>query len=57
LPGPMAPQQPDTAQNGATLGISADQFARDATKSQPPFLRTRRRCSRLMVLRRRGWMR
>lgn len=48
---PMAPQQPDTAQNGATLGIRAEQFALDPPQVQPPFVRTRRRCSRRMVLR------
>lgn len=52
VPGPMAPQQPETTQNRATLGISAQQFALDPTKMPPPFLSTRRRCSRLMVLRR-----
>lgn len=57
LPWPMAPQQPNTAQNRATLGISAEQFALDPTTMQPPFLSTRRRCSRLMVLRRRCWSR
>lgn len=50
LPGPMAPQQPKTAQNGVTLGISAEQFALDPPKKQPPFLSIRRRCSRLIVL-------
>lgn len=57
LPWPMAPQQPNTAQNRTTLGISAEQFALDSAKMQPPFLSIRRRCSRLMALRRRCWIR
>ena len=46
----MAPNQADARQDRPPPGIRADQLAFDTPKPQPPFLSTRRRCSRLIAV-------
>lgn len=45
----LPPRQTYPRQNSVSAWIATDQLAFDATKAQPPFWSTRRKCSRLMV--------
>ncbi len=48
-PGALAPLLPQAAEDGGPLGVVAQQFAADAPQAEPPFLSTRRKCSRLIA--------
>ena len=47
-PWPGLPQLPEPVEDTPAVGVLAPQLAGDAAESIPPFLSTRRRCSRLM---------
>ena len=48
--GAVMPPPSQAVQDHPPIGIGAEELALDATKGVPPFLSTRRRCSRLIAL-------
>ena len=57
LGGEVAADPADLGQNRRPSRVPASEFALHPVESNPPFFNTRRRCSRLMVLRTRCRMR
>ena len=55
--GTVLPPSPQPVQDHTPIGIVAEKLALDATQGVPPFFNTLRRCSRLIALTTRRWMR
>ena len=55
--GSVLPPRAQAMQDHAPVGIGGEEFASHAAQAVPPLLSTRRRCSRLMFLTTRCWIR